>query len=298
MTTRQKYTEDSVPEKEIHIVNVSSVEETLSQIDSLIEIFTSKGLLVLRGATFSVEDQLSIATAFGNILNWNVYSDANDAVVNTSTYDGGHSDRTDREYVEGPSDYVLDWHIEQVYYVHPILAGLWNMNTFTAPAGSGDTRFVDSIDLYNLYDYDDMDFLSKCVVQWNKPAPHGEGPFFTKVVDIHPISDIPLLRVETDRGSYMMPKLILWDNQEPSEDQITRLDSLLSSLKDNLNNNLEIRYSQHWEENDLLVVDLFRMYHAVMGGFKYGERKFTGIGARPRVYDTSMYNDIEKVKEK
>lgn len=280
-------------EKEVHVLEVTSVRDAIAAIDDILEIFKSKGLLVLRGASFSTEDQLSLATALGNTLSWNVYSDANDAVFNTSTYDGGHSDRTDREYVEGPDEYVLDWHIEQVYYVHPILAGIWNMNTFTAPSGSGDTRFVDAIEAYSLYSEEDRDFLSKSIVKWDKPTPHGSGPFFTKVVDNHPITGAPQLRVETDRGSYMMPKLALLDGVEPSEQDIARLDYLLQVLKDNLNNNLDIRYSQHWQEGDILIVDLFRMYHAVMGGFKYGQRKFTGIGARPRVYDTSMYTSLE-----
>jgi hypothetical protein len=33
-----------------------------------------------------------------------------------------------------------------------------------------------------------------------------------------------------------------------------------------------MEYVQEWEEGDFLIVDLFRMYHAVMGGFNYQER--------------------------
>lgn len=90
-----------------------------------------------------------------------------------------------------------------------------------------------------------------------------------------------------------MPKLALWDCKEPSIEQILRLDTLLAKLKTELNENLSIRYSQLWEEGDILIVDLFRMYHAVMGGFGANERKFTGIGIRPKVYDNSMYTELE-----
>lgn len=283
----------NVQEKSIPIVNVGSLSEVTSNAETLAEIFKSTGILVLRGSRFSIDDQMAITASLGDIFSWNVHSSPEGTVANTATYQGGHSDREDKDYLESPDDYVLDWHIEQVYYVHPILAGVWNMDTFTAPAGAGDTRFVDSADLYSLYSEEEKDFLSKSVVRWEKPTPNGTGPFYTKVVDNHPISGAPMLRVETDRGSYSMPRLALWDGHEPTEDQIRKLDHLLGTLKDNLNNNLDIRYSQHWQENDILVVDLFRMYHAVMGGFKLGERKFTGLSTRSRVYDNSMYTSLE-----
>jgi alpha-ketoglutarate-dependent taurine dioxygenase len=130
-------------------------------------------------------------------------------------------------------------------------------------------------------------------VKWDKPTPHGTGPFYTKVVDKHPLTQQEILRVETDRGSYLMPELALWDGKPPTEEQVSRLNVLLDVLKTNLNDNLEIRYSQLWEEGDILIVDLFRMYHSVMGGFTAGQRKFTGIGIRPKIYDNSMYTTME-----
>lgn len=287
-----------MPEKEVHVFKVSSAADALNDVENIAEVFKSKGLLVIRGVKFSVDEQTELTQKLGSIFSWSVYSGMGDAGVTTSTYQGGHSDQENREYIEGPDDYVLDWHIEQVYYIEPILAGIWNMELFTAPTGSGDTRFVDSIDLYAQYSEEDREFLSKSVVFWDKQTPHGTGPFYTKVVDEHPVTGIPLLRVETDRGCIVMPRLALWDGKEPTEEQIDRLDNLLTFLKYNLYNNLEIRYSQHWEENDILIVDLFRMYHAVMGGFKYGERKFTGIGIRPRVYGIEMHKSIEDVERR
>lgn len=285
-----------VTERHIPIVEISSPEGALNSLDTIAELFKSKGVLVIRGARLSVDEQISLTKSLGSIFSWSVYEGMHESGLTSAVHQGGHSDQENRDYIEGPNDYVLDWHIEQVYYIEPILAGVWNMELFTAPYGSGDTRFVDSIELFSLYDDEDKDFLFKSIVTWDKQTPHGPGPFFTKVVDKHPITGLPVLRVETDRGCSIMPKLALWDGKVPTYDQIARLEFLLSKLKDNLNNNLNIRYSQHWQEGDLLIVDLFRMYHAVMGGFKYGERKFTGIGIRPRVYGIDMYRSIESVK--
>jgi alpha-ketoglutarate-dependent taurine dioxygenase len=278
-------------EKSLTVIEITSIEDAISKLPSVVSAFNSDGVLVLRGAELSLEDQILFTQNLGDIYSWNFASDAPQSTIDTSIYQGGHSDNPDKEYTQTNDEYVLDWHIEQVYYVHPILAGIWNMTTFTGPNGSGDTRFVDSIELYGLYSENDREFLANSIVVWDKPAPHGKGPFYTKVVDAHPVSGLPLLRVETDQGSYAMPKLHTYAGAPATEEQIARLDELLAMLKDNLNENTSIRYSQHWQQGDLLVVDLFRMYHAVMGGFSAGQRKFTGIGIRPKVYDNSMYTN-------
>jgi alpha-ketoglutarate-dependent taurine dioxygenase len=282
-----------MPEKSIKIIEATSVEDLFSDVDALKAVFKRDGVLVIRGGDFSLEDQVELTKTLGDSMGWNVSSDAHRSTIETSIYPGGHSDNVDKDYNQTSEEYVLDWHIEQVYYVYPILAGVWHMTTFTAPAGSGTTRFVDSAELYALYSNNDREFLSKSIVKWDKPTPHGTGPFYTKVVDKHPLTQQEILRVETDRGSYLMPELALWDGKPPTEEQVSRLNVLLDVLKTNLNDNLEIRYSQLWEEGDILIVDLFRMYHSVMGGFTAGQRKFTGIGIRPKIYDNSMYTTME-----
>ena len=283
-------------EKILKTLELTSISDVINSISEIEDIFCEDGLLVIRGLNFSIDNQLLLAKTLGDIFSWNVSSNAPKSTIDTSIYQGGHSDQLDKEYNQTSEEYVLDWHIEQVYYINPILAGIWNMTTFTAPTGSGVTRFADSIEIYNLFSEEDRDFLSKSVVKWDKPTPHGTGPFYTKVVDTHPISGKSLLRVETDRGSYLMPELALYNGETPTIEQKDRLKSLLESLKNYLNTNLDIRYSQIWQEGDLLIVDLFRMYHSVMGGFSAGQRKFTGIGIRPEIYDNSMYTNIEAWK--
>jgi alpha-ketoglutarate-dependent taurine dioxygenase len=282
-------------EKSLNIVSVSSSSDAYNQIDSIARIYEDTGLLVLRGHLFSIEEQSEIAKLLGDRFNWNVHSNALPTALDSAIYLGGHADNADRNYDQTANEYVLDWHIEQVYYTDPILAGIWNMTSFTATPGTGTTRFVDSIELFNTYNKEDRDFLAKSVVKWDKPSPLGSGPFFTKVVDAHPINGSPTLRVETDQGCYLMPELILFDGDNPSPEQIERLEGLLETLKLKLNDDESIRYVQNWEQGDLLIVDLFRMYHSVMGGFGYGQRKFTGIGLRPRVYDNDLHDSLEKL---
>ena len=53
--------------------------------------------------------------------------------------------------------------------------------------------------------------------------------------------------------------------------------------------NKDIRICHKWDEGDFLVVDLFKMAHAVTGGFNPKEREFIGLWAR----ETSDYAAAE-----
>jgi len=275
--------------KEIPIVSVTSVKDSLDQLDTIIDIYKEVGVLVLRGCKFSLEDQILITSKMGDVLGWNFYTDIlkNDRV--DGTYLGGHSDNPDANYSHGKDQYKLDWHIEQVFYIDPVLAGIWNMTHFSAEPDAGTTRFADSIEIYESLSIEDQDFLDKSVVIWEKPMGQTNGPFYTNVVAPHPISGKPTLRVEMDHGCYRMPELHFWNGGIPSKEQVDRFNSIWGKIKGTLTGNVDIRYVQYWQEGDMLIVDLFRMYHAVMGGFNYGERTFTGIGVRPKGFTHDLY---------
>ena len=275
--------------KNIKYLYFNSSADAVDAATEIAKAYKEYGLVVLRGHAYSTEEQVEVAKALGDILDWDLCSGADSTVIESSIYFGGHSDNAEKEYNQSKEEYVLDWHIEQVYYVHPILAGVWNMTDFTATKGHGNTRFVDSIEIFKSFSEEDQDFLSKSVVKWDKQSPQGFGPYYTNVVQPHPISGYPTLRVETDQGCMLYPELYGWGGAEATEEQKIKFADLQNRLKDILNNDETMRYSQEWEQGDLLIVDLFRMYHAVMGGFSFGERKFTGIGIRPKTHDSTLY---------
>jgi len=271
---------------------VDSLESAINKLPEISEAFEKNGVVSMRGYRFSDDDHGKIVQLLGDKYGWNVCSDAEYHVLESARYPGGHSD--DPNMVVGTKDnYKLDWHIEQVFYIDPILAGAWNMTKFTADSSTGNTRFADSTKIYKSLTTEEQEFLNKSVVFWDKPLNTGEGPFYTKAVDFHPYDKEPVIRVETDWGCTIMPELYLFDKESPSQEQKDKFLSIMKKVKDTLNNNEDIRLTQHWEEGDLLIVDLFRMYHAVMGGFKYGERVFTGMGIRPKVYNNDLYKDVE-----
>lgn len=280
---------------QIPTFKVSSVNEAISLVPDMVHTYRDKGILLVKGYKFSIEDQIELAKPIGDILNWNIHSEASQLALDAAIYLGGHSDNPEKEYNSKKDEYILDWHIEQVYFVYPVLAGMWNMTKFTAPPESGSTRFVDSCQLYKNLNDSDKEFLENCIVFWDKPTGIGSGPFYTKAVDTHSLINKKVLRVETDQGCYIKPTLHLVNGQKPSEEQTEKFNTLMKDLKQELYDNENIRYSQNWEEGDLLLVDLFRMYHAVMGGFGYEERVMPSLGMRPRTYNNDLYNKLELV---
>lgn len=278
--------------KQIKIFEVDSYEKAQGLLPEIESAFIDLGLVVFRGHQFTREEQKNLAKLLGDKFSWNVNSLADPHAVDNTLHDGGQSIDPNIEYdLFSKDDYILDWHIEQVYYKSPPLAGLWNLEKLTCPLGHGNTRFVDSNELYGLFSREEQEFLSGSVVIWDKPAPGANGPFYTKVVESHPLSGIPILRVETDRGCYMYPTLYSLHGKSPTEEEITKLQELLIKLKTSLYKNEDIRYEQVWNQGDLLLVDFFRMYHAVMGGFKYLERLMGVMMINANIGYNSFYTE-------
>jgi len=281
----------------VPVVNLETYENFLSNIENIVDIYNDVGVVVLRGHNFSDEEHKNAARSLGGHLKWNMFHGA-EAHTESAFYDGGHSDLQDEKtYFLKQDEYLLDWHIEQVYYVKPILAGLWNMYHFSAPQGSGNTQFMDSCKLYELLADEDKELLSNSIIYWKKQSHTGSGPYYTRAVAPHPTANKPTIRVETDRGCEVPPLLYLLNNEEPSEAEKTKFNDVVEYIKLQLNSNKELLYVHEWEEGDLLVVDLFRMYHSVKGGFARGERKFKGLAMRPEVYNHDLHESLETLWE-
>lgn len=277
--------------KHIHTILITSFDDAVSKVPAAVEVFNRDGLALFRGHEFTEDEQKQITRLFGDHLNWNINSQSSPQDLDSSFVFGGHSDNPDKDYGKSSSDYVLDWHIEQIHYVTPPLGGVWYMKKFLCQPGTGQTVFIDSAELYETFSEEDRDFLSKSIIFWDKPVNTGKGPFYTKAVQEHPITGSPILRVEMDVGCSITPVLYSIDGGEPTKEQVQKFESMRIRIKDELLHNKSIKYSQEWETGDLLVVDFFRMYHAVLGGYKYNERIMTYIGTKALEYTNEMYTD-------
>jgi alpha-ketoglutarate-dependent taurine dioxygenase len=279
--------------KDIYTLRANSYAQVAAALPELVQVYKDQGVLVIKGYSFSAEEHKNLARLFGDNLGWQINSSIENDVVDMYFIHGGHSDSPDREYNSDADSYVLDWHIEQVFYKCPPLAGIWCMKEITCPSGSGNTLFADSNEIYESLSNEDKKFLSAAVVSWDKPANNHVGPFYTKAVDTHPITSIPIVRVETDQGCYTMPALHSLQNKPATAGEIKRFEELMSNIKTKLKTDYDLRYVQQWEPGDMIVVDLFRMYHAVLGGFKYNERLMDLIVAKDSSQCSEVYTDPE-----
>jgi alpha-ketoglutarate-dependent taurine dioxygenase len=277
--------------KAIHALKVDSYAQIVQSLPELVQAYKEYGVIVVKGHDFSEQEHKNLARLFGDDLGWHINSTVDDSTMERFFIHGGHSDSLDREYNSGPEDYVLDWHIEQVFYKCPPLAGIWCMKDITCSFGSGNTLFVDSNEIYESLSDEDKKFLSEAIVSWDKPANNHVGPFYTKAVDAHPVTSIPVIRVETDQGCYVMPALHSLHNKPATADEVKRFEELMTFIKTRLRADYDLRYVQQWESGDMIIVDLFRMYHAVLGGFKYNERLMDLIVAKPSPDCGDVYND-------
>jgi alpha-ketoglutarate-dependent taurine dioxygenase len=277
--------------KDIYTLRADSYAEVIQSMPELVEAYKNYGVTVIKGYSFSVQEHKDLARLLGDVLDWHINSGVEDSAMDRFFIHGGHSDNPDRKYSNGIDDYVLDWHIEQVYYKCPPLAGIWCMKEITCGFGNGNTLFVDSNEIYESLSKEDKEFLLGAVVSWYKPANDHVGPFYTKAIDMHPLTAIPIVRVEMDKGCYVMPALHSLHNRPATNDEIRKFEEIAASIKTKLKTDDDLRYVQQWESGDMIIVDLFRMYHAVLGGFKYNERLMDLIVAKPSPDCGDVYKD-------
>lgn len=277
--------------KQIKTVEVSSFSDVIENLPEIIESFKNFGLVLIKGHTFSKEDHTKLTQLLGDVFGWNISSLSTEKELDVRyRTDGGQSIEINRDYNVEKDEYFLDWHIEQIYFISPPLAGLWHMTKLICPYGSGNTRFADSNEIFNLLDKDDQEFLKKLIILWDKPANSEVGPFYNKAVDKHPISEIPIIRIETDNGCYVLPTVYSVNGKSPTQEEENRFQSIFSRIKSELYDNEKIRYEQKWQEGDFLIVDFFRMYHAVMGGFRYKERTMSIVSVSSNATSNFSYN--------
>lgn len=265
----------------IKILSVTSLEDSLARIHEISDAFREGGLVVLRGFKFSEEDHIEIASRF---------SEYNKFSVGT-VYQGGHSDSSEKAYSLSTKDYALHWHIEKPYYVVPIYAGIWNMHHFTSMPGTGQTLFVDSSKYYDNLSKEEQEFLDACTFKWDKRIegiPDGAGPFYTKAVEMSPITGKKTIRVDVDPGSILAAELHTYEGWTPTPEQASLFKGIIETLGYALYDDMNIRMSHSWEQGDLLFIDLFSMYHAVSAGYTFGQRKFTGITLRGPGYESEL----------
>jgi hypothetical protein len=171
---------------------------------------------------------------------------------------------------------------------NPAIGATWNMEKFSCERDAGSTLFVNISDVYDTFSEEDTSFLKKCEVSaiqyWDKPKSEKQQPATHDAVELYEPSGRHALRLNAvfkyGEDSFYLER---FEGRKPSEEENERFYELALKFTKLVHNDEDLQQIHLWQENDLLVVDLFLMAHAVFGGFKPSERSFYGLWAHRRL---------------
>jgi alpha-ketoglutarate-dependent taurine dioxygenase len=258
-------------------IAIGSLEEAKLELDVICETFVKDGIVVLRGINLNDSDQLKLTRLIGDKLSWV----PNNSSSFTQRYQENHASNEDKTKISG-DEIALLWHMEHVEYDSnfPIIAGIWNMYLFKTDKNNGKTYFFDSAKAYSRMPKEWKNFLETCVSKWSKVD--GSGPYFTKCVQPHWITGEPVLRIDvTDNTNSTAGLLHTVYDRAPTPEEDDLYLQIRNYFIEDIKNNESDRIVHLWEQGDIVIPDLFKMVHAVTGGFESKDREFIGYWAYP-----------------
>jgi alpha-ketoglutarate-dependent taurine dioxygenase len=257
--------------KYIEPIDFPGIDNILKNINKYKEKFLEDSVILFRNANLNYENQSFFHSELAKILNYHI---------------GIDNEKKAQKYVEDHSksnlirsakqnDILLDWHIEHVEYKNPIVISTWNMIKFKTDSENGKTYFIDSQKAYEQMPEDWKIFLNSC------KAIHPESNLWDTdkvypVIHNHWITGKPVIRTVIRHTDYMN-QLVSVNDKDPTDNEKKLFEKISLWFLDYVYNNKENRIVQKWQEGDLLIVDIFKLAHAVTGGFDSKDREFIGM---------------------
>lgn len=252
-------------------IEVESKEDLYRNLDKVRADFEGPGIAVIRGIQLSRDEQIQLVRDLGDLIGW-YPNNASQEILHK--YQENHSAS---RYLEssGADEVILDWHLEHVDYDSfvPLVGGVWNMFKFTCDSNVGKTYFLDSCEAYKFFTEEEQEFLKKITLVWNDVD--GSGPHYAPVVVNHWISGDPLIRIEITKQ--VDPKISDFEGREATNEEISTFSELKNKFHGIVDWNEDLRIVHRWQQGDIVIPDLYRMAHAVTGGFDPSEREFWGF---------------------
>lgn len=258
----------------LELLKASSLEEALLLLDDIASLYKTNVVVGVRGPNLSDEEQVIFTKALGDMLGWY----PNNTSDFKQKYQENHSKNLAKDSTTG-DEVCLPWHLEWVKYDNPIIGATWNMIHFEIDPENGKTYFVDSSKIYEQMPEDMKAFALRCVSGWYEV--NGSGPYYTKVVQEHPITKDLVLRIDITKVDSTLDLLHTVDGREPTDEERAKYVELRDHFTDQAYNNEDIRVVHRWEKGDLLIPNMFKAIHAVTGGFDSKDREFIGYWAYP-----------------
>lgn len=265
------------------MINVEPIEfpgtkAVLENIEEYKNKLISDSVICFRNANLTEAEHFDFGRKVGRAIGW-YHADE------TSKYIENHERKSD--IVSGPDDIIVEWHIEHTYYTNPIVASTWNMYNFKTDNNNGKTYFVDTGLVFDMLTEQEQQFLLDSIItepDFIKDSQMQSGYLSasTNLSDQHPIIDKhwltnkPIIRFMILPEPHIVP-LVSYKNESPSQESLDYFHSLIRKIEKIIMENEDIRIVHKWQQGDLVIPDLFKLAHAVTGGFKPEDREFRGI---------------------
>ena len=265
----------------VAILESPSFEVLMNNLEDYLQEFKDNGVVAFRGANFSEEQQLELMRKLGDTLGWSPNSKSDKANLYRENHSRAGSSKEDRKTKD---EIFLKWHMEHTESKNPIVGATWNMNLFTCDPSIGRTAFVDTLSLYKKLPKEWQDFLSNCieVIEKHQPANSDHTEYVPVICEIpcvqkHWISKEQTIRIDLNGLNTLDLKLI--NNENATEKDLLLFKEIKEFIFSEILTNDDNLIIHEWSQGDIILVDLFRMAHAVFGGFYAEEREFSGYWA-------------------
>lgn len=268
--------------KQIKIFDAPSFDDFINNISHYSKEFVSNVVVAYRNANFSKEQQYQIMQKIGDSLNW--YPKTGYDYVGKTYYQENHERKYKSDSSRGSGeDILLAFHMEHTDYINPMVGATWNMYLFTGDSKNGRTAFVDTSELYKNMPVEWQKFLSNCIeiIKKDTQVAHNQyEPRIHKVqcVQNHWFDNSLTIRIDLDTQENT-EGIEFIDGKEVTKEDLILFQKIKDFVFDQILKNEDIRWYHEWQQGDLVIVDLFKMAHAVYGGFLPDEREFCGYWA-------------------
>lgn len=259
----------------VDVIEFKGIQDISDNIAYYKDKFLKDAVFCLRNANLTVEEQEKVARIFGDHLQW--YPNSVDP--SKDLYVENHERHMEAIVSRDAYSTILPWHMEHVFRENPIVSGLWNMQLFTCDNIFGKTYFVDTAKLFNQLNIKDKEFITK--VRLKETV--GQKDLFINLVEKHRVTGENVIRFPFP--FHHNTELFEFDGKDFDESILQEYNELYGYIYNKITTDESIRFEQRWQQGDLLIVDLFKMAHAVTGGFMPDQRKFTGIFGAERTWN-------------
>lgn len=251
----------------VNTIEFPGYEDIKNNFNKYKDIFLEKQIVAFRNANIDFDMQTKIMHLLGDNLGWFPNSENPES----SDYIEDHHKHMNSNNITTKDSIMLGWHQEHIASESgPLVSGLWNMTLFDCDPDTGKTYFVDMSKFYNNLPIEDQLFLEKCKAS----VKIEDSLAFYDLVSLHWLTNEKVLRTYFDEE---IIELFEFDGREPLKIEKNKFNELSRHITSEVNFNENIRIQHIWQKGDLLITDLFKLSHAVSGGFNKNQRKLEGM---------------------